>query len=194
MRYRVILAATAFTMSAAWTTATAAPLMGNGNLAVIGAEQERASLANVNNAVYEDSTLYFDHHVRLKKLAGDPPQIELLYRSVVNCKRLTSGYASVQSVNYQTGKTGSNMSSLSDSDMTPMNRDSPIPGLCRRLQSGAPVRDALMENHDALLASFPRFAASIQDLLRPEKFEDGEAVEYEATELYRYLRRVNPEF
>lgn len=194
MRHRVILAVTAFTLSATCMAVSAAPLMGDGDLAVIGAQQDRADLANVDSAIYEGGKLYVDHHVRLKKLAGEPPWKGLLYRNVIDCKHLTSGYASAQGINYQTGEVGENIASQSGPDMTPISRDSPMPGVCRNLQSGMPVRDALVKKHDALLASFPRFAASIRDLLRPAEFKNGEAVRYEATKLLEHLRRVNPEF
>lgn len=198
MRYRsmlVILASTAAAMSATSSLAVSdSLLMGDGQLAVVNATSGRADLANITTAVYEDGTLYFDHHIRKAELAGDPPKRELVARAHVDCRGWVSGYTSWQSVNYHTGSQGEPLPMSPDTAMTPINRDFFQADLCRRLVAGTPVREAITHDHMDNLAKFPLFALSVPDGLRPAKIESGEIVEMEETELLQHLRRVNPEF
>lgn len=186
------VAATAFAIPIA--AANNALLMGDGQLAVVYADSERADLANIDTAVYEDGTLYFDHHIRMRELVGDPPQRELVTREIVDCRGWLSGRTSWQGANFHTGDKGGVIPLSADVEMTPLNRASFQADLCRRLIAGTPPREALTHGHNETLAQFPRFALAIPDGLRPAKVENGEIVEMEETELLQHLRRVNSDF
>lgn len=187
-----IVAALPLLAATAPTCAADAPLMGGGSLAVVYADDDRADLADISTASFEDGALYFDHHVRRRDFAGDPPKRGILARQVVNCREWRIGQTSWYLVNYHTGDRGEPLSS--EADMKPLDHQVFQADLCRLLLNGATVREALTHEHDDAMARFPRFALSVPDGLRPARIENGKIVEMEETELLQHLRRVNPNF
>lgn len=171
-----------------------APLMGEGRLAVVNAEPERADLVATDNAVFDGGILYIDHHVRMKDLAGDPPQVEMLFREVVDCRKQTMFHTTLRALNYHTGKQAGDMPATPESESRPVSQDFFHAKLCQRLFDGQHLDAAITHDHAEALKHFPRFALSIKDALKPSKIEDGVIVEAEETALLQHLRRVNPAF
>lgn len=172
--------------------------MGEGDLAVINASDGLANLANLNTATESNGFVYYDKHTRSndKRLAGDPPQIELIFRMKLDCKAMSSNVLSFTSRNFHTLKNAESTMRLDEAGgQRAITRDSPDHDICTAMNSGRGLFFSLTQNHYFEIQSFPSFALSYKDAIDIEEVSDsGEITRVSESRLLQYLRENNHNF
>lgn len=193
----IVIASPALSQTETETIRVEVPLLGDGTLVVLSADNERVELVNLNNAYEQDGIMYFDYHIRQKnppEIFGDPPQIELIYRLELDCKRLAKRFLSVTSQNFHTLQSAQPFESH-DNNFNTVDRNSLWGEVCSRINAREGFYSVLGSNHYYGLAKLPAFAMSYRDAISiDERDEEGTITRVSHSPLMLYLKDNNPNF
>jgi len=185
-------------LSNAETVRVEVPLLGGGELAILGVKDGLVQLANLHTATESSGIVYYDRHTRTndEELAGDPPQIELITRIKLDCKEMKSKIISFTSRNYHTlqGAESAMRFDESGGEITVLS-GSPDHDICVAINRNENLFSSLVQNHYYAIDRLPLFALPYRDAVDIEEINDeGEITRVSESSLLQYLRENNPNF